>query len=306
MPRSPINTAWLIAVITGMALLSGMLFQRRVWCRYLCPVGRFSGVMSSCATLELRANTNLCANDCRYYLCYVGEEPIPGCPVYSGPFALNTNHDCILCGNCFKICPHLSPRLNLRLPGHELWSFLRADKAVQLLIPVILATQFFRTWAGRADSSGILAELPFGLGSLLVLALFSALVFMFIRTMARLVFPGAARTGVTGSDLFSYTLVPLVFASELCHRMKDFLREAGQLLPVAGRQLGLFAENLGLRIGITEVHFLQVCLILAGVLLALLLQKKLSSRFDTSPQPFFLVRAAPLLVVALLLILSGI
>ena len=88
--------------------------------------------------------------------------------------------------------------------------------------------------------------------------------------------------------------------------MKDFLREAGQLLPVAGRQLGLFAENLGLRIGITEVHFLQVCLILAGVLLALLLQKKLSSRFDTSPQPFFLVRAAPLLVVALLLILSGI
>ena len=56
---------------------------------------------------------------------------------------MSSNQDCILCGNCIKICPD-NAKFNLRLPGHELWTFLRPDKTVIILLPLILATQFFR------------------------------------------------------------------------------------------------------------------------------------------------------------------
>ncbi len=123
MPFSPRATAVLLLCITIFAATSGLLYSRRAWCRYLCPLGKLSGVMSRCSVVELRSNLNVCNTNCTTHGCYVGEKTLAGCPMYEGPFSMNSNQDCILCGNCIKICPDKAPKFNLRIPGNELGPF---------------------------------------------------------------------------------------------------------------------------------------------------------------------------------------
>lgn len=143
MPFSPRATAGLVLSLVLPAVILALIYRRRVWCRFLCPLGKLVGFLSRCSFLELRANHNICNNDCTENSCYVGRKG-QGCPVFEAPFALNTNQNCIMCGNCIKNCPNQSPALNLRVPGHELWNFRKPDLTMALLGPLLMGTQLFR------------------------------------------------------------------------------------------------------------------------------------------------------------------
>ncbi|MGB2689325.1 MAG: sigma 54-interacting transcriptional regulator, partial [Desulfobacterales bacterium] len=136
MPSSPRATAMLFLSIFFPAVILALVYQRRIWCRFLCPLGKLIGFLSRCSPLELRANYNICNNDCRDHSCYVGNDYQAGCPVFEAPFVLRNNQECILCGDCIKSCPHQSPILNLRVPGQELWTFRKPDSIMALLGPL--------------------------------------------------------------------------------------------------------------------------------------------------------------------------
>ncbi|MGE4581404.1 MAG: 4Fe-4S binding protein, partial [Synechococcus sp.] len=55
------NTAWLssclLLVITAGAVIGSLLFEKRFWCRYLCPVGGMNGLFAKLSILELRAES---------------------------------------------------------------------------------------------------------------------------------------------------------------------------------------------------------------------------------------------------------
>ena len=132
---SPRATALLVLSIVTLAALTGFLFQRSAWCRYLCPLGSIVGTLSGCSVLELRANYGICNNTCKSHDCYTGSKGQEGCPMFEGPFSLSSNRNCVLCGTCIKICPNQSPVLNLRLPSYELWTIRRPKKASPLWVP---------------------------------------------------------------------------------------------------------------------------------------------------------------------------
>ena len=58
------NTAWLssclLLAITAGAVVGSLLFEKRFWCRYLCPVGGMNGLMAKLSVLELRAEAGTC------------------------------------------------------------------------------------------------------------------------------------------------------------------------------------------------------------------------------------------------------
>ncbi len=138
MPFSPRATAGLVLSIALPAVILALIYRRRVWCRFLCPLGKWVGFLSRGSFLELRANHDICNNDCMENICYVGNENQEGCPVFEAPFALNTNQDCI------KNCPNQSPVLNLRVPGQELWNFRKSDQIMATFGPLLMGTQLFR------------------------------------------------------------------------------------------------------------------------------------------------------------------
>ncbi len=116
----PQVSAWvLLALILGAVALS-VLYDNRVFCRYVCPVGGFIGLYSMLSPLELRVR------DCKTCLehgakdCVVGNQQGYGCPWLVYPGKLTRNTYCGLCFECLKTCPKDNITLNLRPVGTDL------------------------------------------------------------------------------------------------------------------------------------------------------------------------------------------
>ena len=45
------------------------VFERRLWCRFLCPIGGMNGMFAKLAMTEVRASRGVCAGACLVLLC---------------------------------------------------------------------------------------------------------------------------------------------------------------------------------------------------------------------------------------------
>src|SRR5215211_2420076 len=111
---TPKITGIVLATMLFAAIGLSTVFERRAFCRYLCPVGGFIGLYSQIAPIELRINDKqVCAN-CAGKPCYNGSSNGYGCPwdVFPGGLAKNTY--CGLCMECIRTCPYDNIAVNLR------------------------------------------------------------------------------------------------------------------------------------------------------------------------------------------------
>jgi transcriptional regulator with AAA-type ATPase domain len=152
MDASPLATSFLLLSILTAAIVTGLLFERRAWCRYLCPLGGMASVFATTSVIEFRGNLDVCNNECRTHACFVGTDAVKGCPMYQGAFSLQNNEHCVLCGNCIKICESQSPRINLRPPAMELAAdpqqlrtkSLSSRLGLALFVPVLIGSLLAR------------------------------------------------------------------------------------------------------------------------------------------------------------------
>ncbi|NOY98445.1 MAG: 4Fe-4S binding protein [Chloroflexi bacterium] len=116
----PSVTGWILLGMLLVAVGASLVYERRTFCRYICPVGGFIGLYSQLAPLELRVvDTKICAAH-KEKSCYRGNAEGYGCPwdVFPGGLAVNTN--CGLCMECLRTCEYDNIALNLRAPGADL------------------------------------------------------------------------------------------------------------------------------------------------------------------------------------------
>jgi polyferredoxin len=124
------NTAWLssclLLLITAGAVIGSLRFEKRFWCRYLCPVGGMNGLFAKLAITELRAQVGTCSGSSSTYACFKGG-PVDGeglatagCPLGTHPAHLADNRNCVLCLTCVQACPHRSVQLALRPPAADI------------------------------------------------------------------------------------------------------------------------------------------------------------------------------------------
>ena len=269
MPYSPMATGLLLLSIVSFAILSGIFYERRLWCRYLCPLGRLAAIFSGCSIVEWRSNSSICNSTCKDNSCYKGNETTRGCPLYQGPFSLSSNQDCILCGNCVKTCPNDSPALNLRMPGHELWATLKPEKVTTIFVPVILGTQLFR----GIEHSNFMQTLEVNTHSTwllyaLILIMCIGSSFGFMQAAGKISFGPLKNRSVKKAELFSHVIIPLAFTFEFVYQLKPLLTRLGSFFPVLGRQIGINLEFLNVATSPGIVRFWQVAGLLAGVALS--------------------------------------
>lgn len=111
---SPKLTSVILAAMLFVALGLSMLFERRSFCRYLCPVGGFVGIYSQTAPIELRVKDKRVCATCEGKPCYNGSASGYGCPWDVFPPGLSKNTECGLCLECLRTCPHDNIAVNLR------------------------------------------------------------------------------------------------------------------------------------------------------------------------------------------------
>lgn len=116
----PLATGLVLLLFVVVALALSLIFERRSFCRYVCPVSGFIGLYSMAAPVELRVRDPEVCRTHTQKTCYLGNAQGYGCPWLVFPGALERNTYCGLCTECLKTCPLDNVALNLRPPGADL------------------------------------------------------------------------------------------------------------------------------------------------------------------------------------------
>ncbi len=284
------NTAYLSAclllLITAGAMIFSAIFERRFWCRYLCPIGGMNGLFAKLSMTELRAQQGTCSAECTTYQCYKGGaakgegQETNGCPLYSHPAQLADNRDCVLCMTCLKACPHRSVEFNLRPPGIELWTTHTPRNYEVALLFLLLNVIFLHRLAEISTRLGLNLDLEqFSSHALVSVVVLSIPIILPLIAQAINILIGkwTHRYKPRKFVELAYGYLPLVLAGNLAHYLRLGLSEGGRILPVSMATFGLNGASLPVFVAHPAViAFLQGASLIIGVMLSILLTKKIA------------------------------
>jgi len=317
--ENPVLTGWIILTITLGSLLTSVIYSRRAWCRYLCPLGAINAIFAMPSIIELRSNRHVCLNRCETHTCFAGGEENTGCPMFRHPYLVDNNRDCIFCTACIKSCAHRAVHLNLRLAPQELWTLQNPRWEDSFLI-VSLGAIFFpfalhrnylemvTAFQGLGERYGLHLPGPV-VGSLIffgVILIFQVVYYLMVTLEAR-----ALRVNKKLLlPLLGYGFIPLILGGYLAVHLEFFVRgswnlvlivqEALKLLPVATGDIRLISRD--------STAVLQTLTVIGGLLASMYATYRIVNRVlagDTLESrmvvlPFgFLITMAVLFIVML-------
>ena len=223
------DTAWLssclLLLITAGAVLGSLVFEKRFWCRHLCPVGGMNGLFAKLSIVELRAESGTCSGSCSSYACFKGGPAdgeglaSPGCPLGTHPAHLSDNRNCVLCLTCAQACPNRSVQLRLRPPAADLQPRMQTPDGERGLILVLAGGICLHHW------QRLLGWLPLTPDSLQQGALLPRL------SIAVLALALPSMAGLWLDRRWLYAGLPLLWSLLLARHLPLGMSEAGTLLP---------------------------------------------------------------------------
>jgi polyferredoxin len=280
----PKVSALVLASFLLVAIGASLLFERRAFCRYLCPVGGFIGLYSQSAPLELRVvDASVCASHTEK-TCYTGSSQGYGCPWQVFPGGLTKNTNCGLCMECLRTCPHDNLSLNVRSFGADLEnpSSRKLDEAYKAFIllgsAMIYAAVMLGPWGelkSLAYGVGTLPWLGYGLALLLVTLVLVPGLFWLASTLGQVLAGNPMALKRKGFKKpftsLAYSLVPLGMTAWMAFTLAFVFANGSYILPSLSDPFG-FGWNLFGTAGIGWspylsgiVPLLQVVVLLAGL-----------------------------------------
>ena len=283
LPHTAYLSSWLLVIITAGASICSLIYERRLWCRYLCPIGGMNRLFAKLAPIELRSTQQMCGSQCNTLGCYKGgettmatfPEALPsegqetdGCPLYSHPAKLKDNRDCVLCMTCLKACPNRSVQLNLRFPAadilenddHGFW----AEVALMLLLfggAFLQYSHVLLCWVGWGDLSIDSEDLFISLPVVTILLSIPFVTTYLTHKLTRLFDPQMP-------DYLTviYAYLPMTLGINLAYYIPSAITEAGDIFPMISQNLGLRGVSLP-----TLTWSMDVAIFLQGLTLLLVL-----------------------------------
>lgn len=257
----PRNVAYLAMGMFTITFVAAMFFEKKAFCRYGCPVGAMTGIMSMFAGLNVRSVDKDVCDRCRTKDCVKGNEKGYGCPVYEYPGGMKTNLNCIVCTECIKTCPYDNMRIRTRQFSKELEAGPGLGKDVILAIAVLLALTTFSGWAKVGLYDTLAEEMHEAGHSELIVHLALFLPFLIAVPLLFYAFAYLASAISKASvgqaaEKAAYALVPLVLFIHLGYIVRHFLTQAGRLVPLMSDPLGTGADLFGTA-GMVEMEFVS-------------------------------------------------
>ncbi|MHB8619766.1 MAG: 4Fe-4S binding protein [Chloroflexota bacterium] len=282
--RPPV-TAWVLLTFIALALGSMLIFQRRVFCRYLCPVGGFIGLYAMTAPTEVRVkDPEVCLKHCAAE-CVRGSDTSYGCPWLEYPGSLTRNAYCGMCTECIKACPVGNVALNLRPFGADLLQPVRhLDEAfkgfIMLAAALIYSTVMLGPWGtlkawANLGSGNFGAFVLYAAGLVLTMLVVVPGLFLAASWLARLVSRAHSVSLRRLFVAFGYTTVPLGLMGWIAFSLSFVFINISYALPVISDPFGwgwnLFhtADYPWTPYVPIVLPYLQLPLLLGGLLLSI-------------------------------------
>jgi len=313
----PRVTGWLLLGFIVAALVLGMLYRRRAFCRYVCPVSGFIGLYSAVAPLEVRArDPEVCLNHCGKE-CLRGSSAGHGCPWMEYPGTLSRNAYCGMCTECIKTCPTGNVAVNIRPFGADLLVPIRhMDEAFKGFIMLVAALVYstvllgpwgwLKSWA-NLGSGDALNYLGYIVGFLTVTLALTPAIFLGVSWASRRISgahsPSLRQVFVT----FSYATVPLGLMAWIAFTLSFVFINVSYAIPLISDPMGWGWDLLGTAHYAWTPYvpqvlpYLQVPILLGGLALSILLTHRLALEVFREPR---YARRATIPVAAFLVVVT--
>jgi len=275
-PGTPADTGFMVIGIVASAVLVFLVFERRTFCRYLCPLSALIGTVGAMGSVAgFRTKDRQTCLDCRTKDCMRGGEEGYGCPWYTWPGSAESNLTCGLCSECYKSCPSGNVGLFVQKPLTSVVAprRRRADVAwaVMFLWGLVIFQQVNATNGYAVADSWLARVTPLGpypnpidyLGIIVVVAAVTAGAAWILSrlTMGQAAALGPARSGPGGEPValtperrsfvdrqsrfraffvpVAYGLIPVVGADYLARQLPKFFKHALRIIPAIGAWFGV-------------------------------------------------------------------
>jgi hypothetical protein len=323
-PYRPDLTALMAIFMVVAAGVTLVVFEKKAFCRWICPVGRVTGQYGTTGMLEIRRRDTAICSGCKTKDCLHGNANGLPCPTEEFMGAMNENTYCTMCTECLKTCPHDNIALNVRAPLADLMGPHRRRVDEAWLLLTILGITLFHglamipAWTHHTIPPArewFLARFGVDPGYLVTFTVGMTL-FMGAVVGVYAVFCAAIRVA-SGTlthrfrDFFvalSYTLLPLALGYHLAHNALHFLYEGTKLVRLMSDPMGwgwdLFGTAnapLSMLIPIEILWVGQVILVIAAQIAGVILVRRALYRMlgnRTQMQRAFAAAALLLMVLS--------
>jgi polyferredoxin len=259
--RSPIVTGSILTGLTALAVLLALIYQRRVFCRHICPIGGLIGIYSMFSAVELRSNNLEVCRSHKSKDCYRGNEKGYGCPMFELTPAMDSNNCCNFCGECVKTCPNDNITIRLRTFFKDAWTTKKRYLDEATLAIVLVGVSIFVTgdmlgpWKGWIESAmefvpaellGI--EYNYTLEVITKSILYFSVSLLLIPGMMLLASAFSNRMAGNGNHngliqtfiTFGYMFIPIGLSMHLAHNTAHLLNESRGVVPAVQRTINKY------------------------------------------------------------------
>jgi ferredoxin len=257
--NQPETTVYIALGLVLLAVVVSLIFEKRSFCKYFCPVGGVIAAYSQVAPVELRNKDPQVCRTCQSRGCFKGNDKGYACPMMIHTYGIDRNTHCVLCMECVKTCPNDNISINLRKPFQDIFKkglgFLRTrditfdlSAIVVILLGIIpfentiMTPAYLSLEEKLGDSLGIapltLRTIIFVLSALVALGIFWGLSWL-TRRIARDTVYGTKRIFVW----FALSFIPLAISMHLAHNFFHMFVEGAAVIPALSDPFG-FGWNL--------------------------------------------------------------
>ncbi|MHB1125333.1 MAG: 4Fe-4S binding protein [Bacillota bacterium] len=311
-----------LAVVVGFiipALIVGIVYQRRNFCQYICPLGGLLTVYSLISPITLSNRSDAVCRGCKTKDCYKGNELGQGCPVGKVVTNMKRTGDCLMCMECVKTCRNDNVALKLRPFGSDLWNSAKRgldESTIGVLMVGLVVTKtaiMLEPWnrfvAWFASAVGIGLDLAANL-------LFVGLTFAFplvLTILAVSLIKLNLEKGEAGFwdiyKIWGYMLVPVALALQISHELDHLLNESPNVISAIGMWLapvmpvfqGLATNNFSSPLSPDLIFAVKIFLPILGLFFTFMAGYRMANMIHTTPKA---VKASLIPMYALIIVFT--
>ena len=304
--RNPPNTAFLLIFFTGLAVVMGAIFEKRAFCRYICPIGLVLGVFSMLSIIELRCKSKKTCADHDIKECVIGTEAGKACPVGEFPQTMERNNQCIMCMECVKSCSKDNIRISPRLPGADIIRSKKTHMDEAYLVHGIIIIFLFVMGMERFEFRNIIINFVRSTAPFDYIANYSFFVNYYRNMWAIIIFTsitlGAAGLMYLSTKVFSkgntkqkfidltYAFIPLALSVYLAENTFRLVKGMFLITATIGK---LFGKVWEFAVSFQTINHIQILLLIAGFIFTVwagyLITKRLSKSDKELRQSMFAI-----------------
>jgi len=131
-----------------------LIFRKRAFCSYVCPVGHLLGLYALISPFQWRADDPSICKSCKTKDCVVKKNHYRlisrSCTSNLYPATIRDNRNCLLCTQCLKSCPYDNIRFSTRRPFADFFTTVNlrpAQVGFILLVSVFVVYEILSEWS---------------------------------------------------------------------------------------------------------------------------------------------------------------